>query len=478
MTTMPLAAHTFSPEILRAYDIRGTYLKNLGEQDAYILGRCLAVIVKRDGASNKFCIGMDGRLSSPHLHYGLLGGLLDSGCEIIDIDVVATPALYFAAVTEKDISFGIMITGSHNPPGDNGFKIIYQQQPFYGDQIQNLAQIAAQGNFVDGYRSQVGLRNIKTQYIESLSKNALSSKYSGNLKIAWDSGNGATGRLVEMLVEVIPAQQHITLYTEIDGTFPNHHPDPTIAKNVEELSAAVLSNNCDIGFAFDGDGDRIGVIDDKGRLISGDKIMLILAEDLLTRHPGATIVADVKTSDTIFSRIAELGGRAVMSKTGHSYVKVAMKQEGAMLGGEVSGHLFFAEDYYGFDDALFAACKIINIISNSLVPLSQMVDNLPSIYSTNEIRLEIDEDKKFGFIDQLTRYLDTANISYNGLDGVRVQDKKLGWWLVRASNTQNALIVKIEGNNLENLKILCKNVLNIFDDLGFNTTTIREIIYE
>lgn len=470
---MTNSSYNFNPEIMRAYDIRGKYGKNLTPQDSYHLGKAMASLIKQEKLPPTVCIGRDGRMSSPELHTGLVEGLLQSGIAITDIDLVATPTLYYATIT-RGTTAGIMITGSHNPADQNGFKLVYQGASFFGDRIQQLVRIAAAADFVEGNGS-IEFIDISQEYISSLKQNA-AKKIGRRLKVAWDPGNGATGNLVEKLASVIDCE-HFLINTKVDGTFPNHHPDPTIPENMAQLIDLVRKNECDIGFAFDGDGDRLGVVDNKGRMIFGDKILLILAQDLLERKPGAKVIADVKTSDLIFSKISELGGTPIVWKTGHSLIKAKMKEEAALLAGEMSGHLFFGEDYYGFDDALFAACKMINILSNSDMLLSEMVDKIPESHSTPELRIDVDETIKFKLIDDLKLHLTNQNLKFNDLDGVRVKESN-GWWLVRASNTQNALIVRVEGNTGKDLHLLCNKVISLFDILGIDSTEVKKSVNE
>lgn len=466
---MTQAPHRFDPEIMRAYDIRGTYNKNMGDKDSYYLGLSMGTLIKREGLENTVCVGRDGRLSSPALHEALCRGLTEAGMNIIDIGVVATPTLYYSTITRKTTA-GIMITGSHNPGDQNGYKLVYQGLSFFGDRIQLLSKIASEGKFASGTGS-IKEIEIKDEYTNYLAQHA-SKKLGRKLKIAWDPGNGATGELVEMLCKLIDAD-HILINTQIDGTFPHHHPDPTLPENMEELISLVKKHGCDFGLAFDGDGDRLGAVDENGRMIFGDQLLLILAKDLLSRKPGAKVIADVKTSDVILDTIKELGGQPIIWKTGHSLIKAKMKAEGAMLAGEMSGHLFFGEEYYGFDDALFAACKIINIMSNAKESIGQMVDALPVMYSTPELRVEVNEEIKFKIVDDLKSRLIKDGSPFNDLDGVRVKAEK-GWWLVRASNTQNALIVRVEGQSQNDLRSLGQTVISHFDNLGVDSSEIKK----
>jgi len=425
---MTQLTHIINPEIIRAYDIRGKYGVTLLKEDGYYLGRSIATFIKNHKLPETVCVGRDGRLSSPDLHSTLIQGLVESGMKVTDIGIVATPTLYYTAVTQK-ITAGIMITGSHNPGDQNGFKIIYQGRSFFGGDLEMLAKISAHGNFAMGNGS-VEQIDIRDEYIDALNKRAVGT-LGKKMRIAWDPGNGATGELVEKLVKVIDAE-HFVINSKIDGNFPNHHPDPTVAKNMEQLCDLVLKNNCDIGFAFDGDGDRLGVVDNKGRIVFGDQTLFILAEDMLTRIPGA-------------------------------------------LGGEMSGHLFFGENYYGFDDALFGACKMINILSNKSYVLADKIDDLPKIYATPELRIDIDETIKFEVIELIKGYMMARNIKFSDLDGVRVS-KDNGWWLVRASNTQSSLVARVEGNTEKDLQLLCEEAIKIFSIFNINSETIRSFI--
>ncbi|MDF3047795.1 MAG: phosphomannomutase [Candidatus Midichloriaceae bacterium] len=468
---MTKLVHIINPEIIRAYDIRGKYNITLFKEDGYYLGRSLATLIKKHGLPQTVCVGRDGRLSSPDLHEALIQGLVESGMQITDVGIVATPTLYYATVTQKTTA-GIIITGSHNPGDQNGFKIVYQNGPFFGEDLQGLARISASGDFVVG-NGIVNHIDIRDEYISALMQRAIGS-LGRKLRIAWDPGNGATGELVEKFAKSIDAE-HFIINSKIDGTFPNHHPDPTVAENMAQLCDLVLKNNCDIGLAFDGDGDRLGVVDNKGRIIFGDQILFMLAEDMLTRIPGAKVVADIKTSNFVFSKVAELGGKPIIWKTGHSFIKIKMKEEGALLGGEMSGHLFFGENYYGFDDALFGACKMINIVSNQNYALSDKIDTLPQIYATPELRINVDETIKFEVIEWIKDHMRAQGIKFTDLDGIRISNNN-GWWLVRASNTQNVLVVRVEGNTEENLHYLCEEVIKVFSIFNINSESIRSFI--
>lgn len=474
MKATQVQKHKFAPVILREYDIRGIVGKNLSEEDAYFIGRAYSTYLKTLDIKGRVCVGYDGRLSSILLNGALVGGLLDSGLEVIHIGLVPTPTLYFSTIINKCVG-GIMITGSHNPPEYNGFKIMLQGQPLYGQQIKELALIAHEGRFVSGVGTVSTIDDVREKYVEVLLAKAL-GVVKRNLKIAWDPGNGSTGEIVQALTSKIPGK-HILINEKIDGSFPAHHPDPTEAKNMHQLIELVKEYKCDFGIAFDGDGDRIGVIDDKGRMISGEQLLLIFASDLLLRKKGAKIIADVKTSNIVFNNIQRLGGKTVMWKTGHSNIKSKMKQEKAMLAGEMSGHIFFGENYYNFDDALFGACKLINILANGQKKLSDIVDSFPKLYSTPELRITVKEEEKFYLVDRLKSVLLAKRKKLDDLDGVRVIEKT-GWWLLRASNTQNCLVVRVEGVSTDDLFNITKQVIDYCGEAGIPVPKLEHIISE
>lgn len=451
--------YEFNPTIMRAYDIRGTIDKNLFEADAYYLGRSFASLMHKRGIKGKVCIGRDGRLSSPMLHAELIRGFVESGYDVVDIGLVATPVVYYSAY-HINSEANIMVTGSHNPADQNGFKMVLQKSSFFGDNIQALAQIAKAGDFIDG-KGTVEQVDIKPQYVdEIIAKNPMLK----SLRVAWDPGNGATGELVQMICKKLPGK-HFLINEKVDGTFPAHHPDPTMPENLDELIDCVRHNTCDIGLAFDGDGDRLGAIDNTGRIITGDKLLLVYTKDLAARAPNIKVIADVKTSDQIFNEIAKVGGQPIMWKTGHSLIKAKMKEENAQLAGEMSGHLFFGENYYSFDDALFGACKLVAIVSTANETFAQMIDTQPHCISTPEIRVDVPEEDKFNLVDAVKKLALEDQLQVNELDGVRVTEAN-GWWLVRASNTQNALILRVEGNTEEDLASLSTRVNGYFKKVG------------
>ncbi len=462
-------SHKFDSSILRAYDIRGIVDKTIFLEDAYFIGRSIARVLFNHKLELKVCVGFDGRLTSPSLNEMLVKGFLDSGVDVINLGLVPTPLLYYSTI-KLSVSAGIIITGSHNPPDYNGFKIMINGCSFFGEQIKELARIALNGDFPIGEGEMINLDK-KQEYVEFLANNIL-GKIDDDIKIAWDPGNGATGEVVEMLTSIIPGT-HIVINETIDGNFPSHHPDPTIKENLLQLVDIVKNEKCNLGIAFDGDGDRIGIIDDKGEIINGEQILYLLSRDLLSRKPGASVIGDVKTSDIIFEAISKLGGNPIMWRTGHSYIKSLMKEKKAMLAGEMSGHVFFAEDYFGFDDALFGACKLIKFISHSSESINDMLKSLPVAYSTPELKIEVNEEDKFILINKVQTLLKNKEIPFNNLDGVRVKGEG-GWWLLRASNTQNILIVRIEAISVYDRDVIFAQIIDLCQKVGVPTVNIIE----
>ncbi|MDE3060125.1 MAG: phosphomannomutase/phosphoglucomutase [Pseudomonadota bacterium] len=445
------------PGIFREYDIRGVAGKTLQPADAYLIGRAFAAKAAAVQPGGFVCVGRDGRLSSPELAGALCEGICDSGMNVIDIGVGPTPMLYFAAHTLKAAG-GIMITGSHNPPEYNGFKCVLGGKPFYGEAIQALRAAADAGEFPRG-KGNIQARDVRQAYIDTLNH-----AYDGTrpLKAAWDAGNGATGEIMAALCKRLPGQ-HTTLNAEIDGTFPAHHPDPTLPETLEQLIEAVTGQKLDIGIAFDGDGDRIGVIDDEGGILWGDQLLMLYGADILKEKPGALIIADVKASGALFEEIERLGGTPLMWKTGHSLIKSKMAETGAPLAGEMSGHIFFADKYYGYDDALYAAVRLLGLLSRSGKKLSDLCKALPKRVNTPEIRFDCDDARKFTVIAEVKARLVKAGARFSDVDGMRVTTPD-GWWLLRASNTQPVLVARCEAlhpEGLERLKSDLRNQLSL-----------------
>jgi phosphomannomutase len=364
---------------------------------------------------------------------------MECGLEVVRIGVGPSPMLYYAAEV-LDVSGGIQVTGSHNPPEYNGFKMLLTGRSIFGEEIQELGRRSAAGAWTEGSGS-ARSEDVLDSYVERL----LRDFRGGAFRIAWDPGNGAAGPAVKKLVERLPGE-HFTIHAEIDGTFPNHHPDPTVEANLADLKALVAENTCDMGFAFDGDADRIGAIDSKGRVIWGDQIMMLLATPVLQELPGATIIADVKASQTLFDRIGDLGGNPLMWKTGHSLIKSKMKETGAPIAGEMSGHIFFKHRWYGFDDALYAAVRLIEAVSASGKSLAELVDEMPASVATPEMRFPVDESRKFPVVREVLDRLKAGGADVNDVDGARVKTPD-GWWLLRASNTQDVLVARAEARD-------------------------------
>src|SRR6185369_8416458 len=431
----PAMAHTFNPTILREYDIRGIVGSTLTEDDAYALGRSYGAKAHGEGART-VAVGRDGRTHSGMLEAELIRGLTDSGISVVSIGMGPSPMLYFAT-HYLDVDGGIQVTGSHNPADYNGFKMLLKGRSIYGAEIQEIGERAASGHWHEGSGT------IEEVDIREAYANRLLQDFSGKAyRIGWDAGNGAAGPILDMLVERLPGHHHV-IFSQVDGTFPNHHPDPTVEANLADLKALVEREQLDFGLAFDGDGDRIGAVDGTGRVIWGDQLLMILAEAILREIPGATIIADVKASQTLFDRIAELGGQPLMWKTGHSLIKSKMKETGAPLAGEMSGHVFFKHRWYGFDDALYAAVRLIEAVSESGKSLTELMDAMPRSVATPEMRFQVDEPRKFAIVDEVRHRLAGDGAKVDATDGVRVSTED-GWWLLRASNTQDVLVGRAE----------------------------------
>ena len=444
--------HRFHPSILREYDIRGILEETLFETDAYAIGRSFGTVLRQDSPNPKMAVGYDGRISSPGLKTALIKGLTESGVEVLDIGLGPTPMLYFA-VCSLNLDGGIMVTGSHNPPTHNGFKLMRGRKPFFGADIKQLGEIAASGNYAKG-EGTAREQSVRESYINQL-VSAFTAR--SGIKAVWDAGNGAAGEIMRELSARLPGE-HSTLFAEIDGNFPNHHPDPSVAENMRDAIHSVLEVGADVGLAFDGDGDRLGVVDETGRILWGDELIAVLATEVLSERPGATIIADVKASQGLFDSIAQQGGKPLMWKTGHSHIKIKMAEEKAPLAGEMSGHIFFADKNFGYDDGLYAAVRLINLLAASGRKLSSFKGLMPESVSTPEIRFACDDARKFAVIDEGRARIEKDGARFSGIDGVRVNTPD-GWWLLRASNTQAVLVARCEsGKGEAGLEVL-KNSL-------------------
>ena len=441
--------HDFDPTSLREYDIRGVVGRTLHPADAYAIGRCFGSILMRAGGKT-VAVGYDGRLSSPALEPELVRGLMECGLEVLRVGLCPTPMLYYTATTQETAG-AVMVTGSHNPPDYNGFKMMIGRKPFFGDQIRQIGTMAAAGDIVPEAPGSVRNVDVTADYITRL----ISDWDGGDriLNVVWDNGNGAAGEVLQRLVRSLPGK-HTVLFGETDGNFPNHHPDPTVPKNLEALIAAVREQGADLGIAFDGDADRIGVVDDSGAMLFGDQLLVILARDVLKQHPKGTIIADVKASQVLFDEIARANGTPLMWKTGHSLIKAKMAETGSPLAGEMSGHVFFADRWYGFDDALYAAVRLLGIVARMDGKLSAVREAMPQVINTPELRFDCPDTRKFGVIEEVAARLKQDGAKVADIDGVRVGTED-GWWLLRASNTQAVLVARCEATSeagLERLK--------------------------
>ena len=430
--------HTFNPTILREYDVRGIVGKTLTNEDAWALGRTFGSLAADEGA-RRIAVGRDGRLHSPDLEAALADGLLETGLDVVRIGVGSSPMLYFATEV-LDVQGGIQVTGSHNPPEYNGFKMLLHGRSVFGEEIQELGRRSAAGAWTEGNGSSEGA-DILDSYVDRLVQDFRGKGF----RIGWDPGNGAAGPAVEKLVARLPGE-HFVIHADIDGTFPSHHPDPTVEANLADLKALVRDKQLDMGFAFDGDADRIGAVDSTGRVVWGDQIMMILAKPVLDELPGSTIISDVKASQTLFDRIGELGGQPLMWKTGHSLIKSKMKETGAPIAGEMSGHIFFKHRWFGFDDALYAAVRLIEAVSASAKSLTELMHEMPKSVATPEMRFPVDESRKFSVVREVLDRLNVSGADVNDVDGARVNTPD-GWWLLRASNTQDVLVARAEAKD-------------------------------
>jgi phosphomannomutase len=438
-----MTGHRFDPTILREYDIRGIVGETLHQADAYALGRAYAtLLVERGGKS--VAVGRDGRLSSPALEAALVEGLAGSGIDVFRVGLGPTPMLYFAGHT-LDVDGAVMVTGSHNPASHNGFKLMMGKKPLFGEDIIRVGAIAGGGKFVSG-TGKIAQRPVKDAYIDRLLADFRGGR---DLRVGWDAGNGATGEVMQALTARLPGH-HVLLNETVDGHFPAHHPDPTEPKNLLQLQHVIKESSLDLGVAFDGDGDRIGVVDGDGNILWGDQLLVILASEVVAAQPGALIIADVKASQVLFDEIARIGGKPLMWRTGHSLIKTKMAETGAPLAGEMSGHIFYAHRYYGYDDALYAAIRLLSILSTTDQSLAALRRRLPAVVNTPEMRIPCPDTRKFAVIDEVKARLSHAGDKVTDIDGVRV-NTPTGWWLLRASNTQAVLVARAEAPDKEGL---------------------------
>ena len=443
-----LRLEKFNPEVLREYDIRGIVDQNLTENTAYTIGRTFGYVVCSKFNEKTIVVGYDGRLTSPKLHMSLCIGLKHSGANVISIGMGPTPMTYFAHYSLKT-NAAIMVTGSHNPSEYNGFKMVLNQHSFFADNIQMLQNLVVDPKLIkrEGSYKEIDL---KDKYTERNLQNITLSK---KLKIGWDIGNGAMGAVMDLFASQLLNAENIIINKEVDGTFPNHHPDPTVPKNMEQLIKSVKENNCDIGLAFDGDGDRLGVIDNLGNIIWADQYMLLLSKEISKIYDNPKIIMDVKCSKMFFDEVKKFNCDPIMYRTGHSPIKEKMKEVNSPLSGEMSGHVCYSDDFYGYDDAMYVALRLLRILSNEKKSLNDLMSVYPKTVATPETRFDVLESRKFQIIDEIKDRLSNISGKVILIDGIRVENE-LGWFLIRASNTQNQLTCRVEALNQKDLVTL------------------------
>ena len=428
------------PTIFREYDIRGIADEELLDAGVTELGKAIGTYLQRNNGRN-INLGRDCRLSSTRLRNALIQGLTATGCQVTDLGVVPTPLLYYSVFHLK-ADGAVMITGSHNPAEYNGFKVVSGASTIHGEEIQYLREMIERRDFMQGKGGEKTY-DIVTSYVDEISSQF---KFERRVKLVADGGNGTVGPAMHRIFQKLNCAA-TELFFEMDGRFPNHHPDPTVPKNLAQLVQTVKSKGAELGIAFDGDADRIGAVDDKGNVLYGDQLMIIYSREILSRKPGSTIIGEVKCSQTLYDDIAKHGGNGIMWKTGHSLIKAKMNETHADLAGEMSGHMFFADRYYGYDDALYAACRLIEIVSKSGRPLSAQLEDVPKTVSTPEIRVDCPDEQKFEVVTRVTAHF-RRKYSIVDVDGVRILFPH-GWGLVRASNTQPVLVMRFEALTAE-----------------------------
>lgn len=442
------------PSIFREYDIRGIAGEDLTEENVMLLGKAVGTFLIGHGCRD-IAVGRDCRLTSDAYSESVINGLLATGCNVVNIGVCPTPVLYFA-IHHFKTSGGVMVTASHNPPEYNGFKLCRGTDSIHGEDIQKILAILQKGDFAEG-EGTVGSADALTPYHDFVCDNITLAR---SLKVGVDAANGTSGVVAVPILKQLNCEVH-DIYCDMDGRFPNHEADPTKAANMKDLAEMVKQKGLEIGIGFDGDGDRLGVVDEKGNIVYGDQLMIIFAREILSRKPGATFISEVKCSQTMYDEIEKAGGRAIMWKTGHSLIKTKMKEEQAALAGEMSGHLFFADRYLGFDDATYAACRLLEILASGDKTMSELLEDIPKTFTTPEIRLECPDDKKFDVVRKITDVFRKTHKVID-IDGMRVLFDD-GWGLVRASNTQPALVLRFEAfsaRRLEEIRQQVEGALN------------------
>jgi len=452
-------SHEIRGNVLKAYDIRGIVDKEINEVDAYFIGRAFGTILRRK--NKKTCVlGYDGRHTSVSYSKECAKGLNESGIDVTLIGLMPTPGVYFA-MKYLNVDAGLIISASHNPKEYNGFKMLTQEGPFWGDGIQEIGRISKNGDFVDGNGVLNEDKSIKGEYIKFLV-----SQFKGGkrvLNVVWDAGNGADGEILEDIIKQLPGR-HKAIFAEVDGDFPNHHPDPSVAANMKDLQKEVVDGKFDLGIAFDGDGDRLGVVDSTGYILYGDQLLLVFAREFLKTHKGEKVMSEVKSSKVLYDDIKNNGGIPVMWKTGHSALKAKMAADNIKLAGETSGHIYWGENH-NFDDGMYSAMKLLNILSNSNESLHDIIESLPDVYGTPEIRVTVGDENKFKITEELANKLKKEGKNFADVDGIRANISN-GWWLVRASNTQPDLTIRCEALSLEGLEIVKNDLIAQLEPFG------------
>lgn len=434
-----------NPRVFREYDIRGVAASDFPDDFVANLGRAIGTFLG-DGGARTITLGRDCRVSSPRIHQVMRQALLSTGLDVIDVGIVHSPGLYFSVV-HLGVDGGVMITASHNPGDDNGFKIVQGKSTIHGAAIQRLRAIINSGGYRQPERpGTVREHDILADYVPYVAENIKLGPR--RFKVVVDGGNGTGGLSILPILQRLGIETE-ALYCEPDGRFPNHHPDPTVPKNMEDLAGRVRASGAELGIALDGDADRIGAVDGQGRIIWGDQLVMLFAREILSRRPGSTFVSEVKCSQALFDEVERLGGRAIMWKVGHSLIKVKMREEGAVLAGEMSGHMFFADRWFGFDDAVYAGMRLVELLTHSSLTLAQLYDTLPALHNTPEIRMDCPDDLKFEVVRRAVEHFRAAHPVVD-IDGARVTFPG-GWGLVRASNTGPVLVLRFEADSKENL---------------------------
>ena len=445
-------AHQVNPRIFRQYDVRGVVDDDLTESVVEELGKGYGAYMRRQG-KKKLSVGYDARPSSPGFRDALIKGILSTGIDVVDVGMLPTPTFYFS-LFHLEVEGGVMITGSHNPPEFNGFKLAVGRTTIYGDEIQKVRKIIEAADYPSG-DGELEQQNVKPAYLETLKERI--GPFQKKVRLVVDAGNGVAGMFCPQLLQDLGAEAH-GLYCEVDGTFPNHHPDPTVPAFLTDLIARVLEEKADLGMAYDGDGDRLGVVDEEGNIIWGDQLLILFSREILARQPGAPIIFEVKCSQALAEEIEKAGGVPIMWRTGHSFIKKKMKEENSPLAGEMSGHLFFADEYYGYDDAIYASLRLVRLLSRSDKSIGEMLADVPKYYSTPEIRVDCPDEEKFQVVAALTRHF-KKRYEVVDVDGARILFGD-GWGLVRASNTQPVLVLRFEAQTPERLDEIQEIVLS------------------